>query len=356
MLHRMLAVAAASIVLLLPVTTFTQGTAPRWAKAAPFPEPDEEMYGLTANGKIYVIGGFGYQGIPRGVVYEYDDARDTWTKKASMPVPVHHGGLVENRGKIYMFGGFAAPASPQLAGGWQPVDNSWEFDPAANSWKALPGMPSKRGSPLAFVVDGKFYVIGGAGTHPGSRETVIQGGGPARSFDTNEMFDPATNKWEPRQPMPTARNHAFGGVVNGKIYFIGGRLGHSFITMTSNTDLVEEYDPAKDTWGVLKARMPTARSGGGWTTANGKIYIAGGEIFTPELAGAFRAIEAYDAASDSWMRLPPMPMPRHGVAAAILNNKLHLISGGLTTAAAGAGQDPKLVVHTSSHDVLELPR
>jgi hypothetical protein len=28
-----------------------------WKKAAPFPEPDEELYGVAVNGKLYVIGG-----------------------------------------------------------------------------------------------------------------------------------------------------------------------------------------------------------------------------------------------------------------------------------------------------------
>src|SRR5258705_13127112 len=30
----------------------------RWDKAAPFPEPEEELYGVQAAGKMYVIGGF----------------------------------------------------------------------------------------------------------------------------------------------------------------------------------------------------------------------------------------------------------------------------------------------------------
>ena len=29
----------------------------RWVKAAPFPEPEEELYGVSVNGKMYVIGG-----------------------------------------------------------------------------------------------------------------------------------------------------------------------------------------------------------------------------------------------------------------------------------------------------------
>jgi len=37
-------------------------------------------------------------------------------------------------------------------------------------------------------------------------------------------------------------------------------LGAAFVGVSSPTDVVEEYDPATDQWGVVKARMPTPRS------------------------------------------------------------------------------------------------
>src|SRR6185503_9928004 len=112
-------------------TVLTQTT---WTKAAPFPEPDEELYGVTANGKLYVIGGFA-GGRAAGMAYEYDTATDKWTKKAPMGRAAHHSALAEVGGKIYVFGGFVQPTSGPT-GGWQPIDNAWEFDPAANAWKA----------------------------------------------------------------------------------------------------------------------------------------------------------------------------------------------------------------------------
>ena len=75
---------------------------------------------------------------------------------------------------------------------------------------------------------------------------------------------------------------------------------------------------------------------------------------TPDWAGAFRALEVYEPATNTWTKMPPMPMPRHGVAGAVLGNRLHLVSGMITSAAAGAGQDPKMEVHTSLHDVRPL--
>jgi N-acetylneuraminic acid mutarotase len=51
-----------------------------WRKAAPFPVPDEELYGVALNGKMYVIGGWD-DGKARGANYEYDPATDKWTRK-----------------------------------------------------------------------------------------------------------------------------------------------------------------------------------------------------------------------------------------------------------------------------------
>jgi hypothetical protein len=150
------------------------------------------------------------------------------------------------------------------------------------------------------------------------------------------------------------RNHAFGGVVNGKIYVIGGRTGHGFILSATNTDVVEEYNPVNDSWSVPKERMPTARSGGASGSDGRRIYLAGGEVTTKDLVGAFRSVEAYDPLTNSWMTLPSMPMPRHGIAGAVIGNRFHLVSGMMQSAGALVFLDPTLSTHTAMHDILEL--
>ena len=253
-------------------------------------------------------------------------------------------------------GGFVAPEKTQIpiGGAWQPIDDVWEYDPAADSWKSLAPLPGKRGAAVAVEVGGKIYVIGGVTTVEGSKDPFFTFLGPCKVLSTNDVYDPATNKWESRKPMAVPRNHAFAGAVNGKIYVIGGRTGHGFILSATNTDVVEEYNPVADMWSAPKERMPTARSGGGWGTDGRRIYVAGGEVTTKELVGAFRAIEAYEPATNSWTTLPSMPMPRHGVAGAVIGNRFHLVSGMIQSAGAMALLDPKLEVHTAAHDVLEL--
>jgi N-acetylneuraminic acid mutarotase len=361
----MLALVAASVASITIAHAQMPGSP--WKKGAPFPEPDEELYGVEANGKLYVIGGWD-DGKAGGVNYEYDPATDKWAKKQPMPRPAHHSALASANGKVYVMGGFVAPSDTALPLGaaWQPIDNAWQYDPVADTWKSLPPLPTKRGSAVAVEAGGKIYTIGGATTMEGrvlndsngrlydSKDPFFTAFGASRVLSVNEVYDPATNKWETRAPMSVPRNHAFSASVNGKIYVIGGRTGHAFILSATNTDVVEEYDPVSDSWNAPKERMPTARSGGVSGTDGRRIFVAGGEVTTQQLVGAYRAIEAYDPLTDSWSTLPPMPMPRHGVAGAVINNRLYLVSGMVQSAGALVFLDPTLATHTVNHDILDL--
>jgi N-acetylneuraminic acid mutarotase len=320
--------------------------AQKWVKLAPFPDASEEVYGIASGGKLYIFGGLAPGWTPKGLVYEYDPATDKWTKKKDMPVPSHHVAVTELNGKIYVMGGFTKPPSGPTA--WVPIDNAWEYDPANDMWKALAPLPTKRGSPTAAVVNGKVYVIGGATTNEGSKEAGIHPARPHQVVGTNEVYDPATNTWGTRRSMPTPRNHVANGVVNGKIYVIGGRLGGAFIGRATNTDVVEGYDPATDQWSATLDRMPTPRSSLAYGTYKGKIYVAGGELQTAQMAAAFRAVEAYDPGTNSWSTLPSLEFPRHGAGGDVLGNRLHVVTGVVQASGSGGHSD------VDFHHALEL--
>ena len=319
----------------------------KWLRKAPFPEPSEELLGAAAGGKLYVFAGLAPGWKPKALVYEYDPASDKWTKRKPMPLPSHHVGIVEHQGKIYAFGGFVLPQAGPPA--WEPIDNAWEYDPSTDAWKALKPMPAKRGSPVAAAVGDKIYVIGGAASN--SSESFLHPQRAHRSVDTVEEYDPATDSWRARAPMPTPRNHAAVGVVSGKIYVIGGRIGAAFITAgSSNVDVVEEYDPAKDQWGPPRAKMPTARSAMASGAYEGRIYVCGGEGQDARMMQTFRTLEAYDPASNTWSVLPPMSVPRHGLAGAAISNRLHFVSGSVQSAGTGVHVDAEY------HDIFEFGR
>ena len=323
----------------------------KWEKLAPFPEPAEEILGAAAGGKMYVFAGLIPVWKPKGLVYEYDPAANQWTKKKPMALPSHHVAFTEYHGKIYAFGGFVYPPSGPAA--WVPINNAWEYDPAGDSWKALAPMPIKRGSPVAAAVGDKIYVIGGATLPPGSTDIAVSPTTAHMSVGNVEEYDPESNTWRERTPMPTPRNHAAIGAVNGKIYVIGGRVGAAFIGLASDISTVEEYDPATDKWSATRARMPSTRSALGYAVYNGRIYVAGGEFQDPHMMATFRAVEAYDPASNTWSIMPPMPVSRHGLAAGVVGNRLILVGGDVQSAGSGVevstGEVDALVLSGGDH-------
>jgi hypothetical protein len=57
---------------------------------------------------------------------------------------------------------------------------------------------------------------------------------------------------------------------------------------------------------------------------DGKIHVVGGET----RASVFANHEVYDPATDRWGPALPLPIGRHGLAAAALGGKLYVIGGG----------------------------
>lgn len=298
----------------------------RWRMAKPLPQPLGEIVGAVVGNKWYVMGGYdGLNVQPQGIVTEYDAASDNWTVKKNMLIPAHHAAAVELNGKIYVFGGFVGRPG---AKGWGPIANALMYDPATDSWKELAPMPTPRGSANAVAVDGKIYVIGGAHANvpgkPGTEPLWV--GVPQIVTGAVEEYDPATNSWRKRAPMPTGRNHFFAAAVDGKIYAINGRLGTSFVTMSDVTDIVEEYDPKTDAWRYI-GRSPTKRGDVAGGVLNGRIYVTGGEYEEPRGKVTFWAFEAFDPKTNSWQILPHIQIARHGFAAAFLGSDFHAAGG-----------------------------
>ena len=331
------------------VSAQTQGT---WVRQlAPIPQANEEYESAVTNGKLYLFGGNpvtvdGTRGAPPGLVFEYDPATESWTKKQNMPRPAHHNAVVGYNGKVYLFGG-GVQREPGGSTGF-PIDNAWEYDPAADTWRALAPMPIRRLAAVAVESGGRIYVMGGAGAYPGLEDEPL-GGQNARVLDINQMYDPATNTWQERQTLPTSRNHMFADAVAGKIYLIGGRVGSMAVTTGGTTDLVEEYDTATDRWGAVKLRMPTPRDGGVSGVYQGRIYVAGGQSITALANSVSRALEAYDPATDTWTSLPNLPQARHGQGGGIIGSRFHVVSGHIT--AAFSGGEP---LNVATHDAFEF--
>jgi N-acetylneuraminic acid mutarotase len=345
---RMICVTAAGTAMLAMAVPATQSlaqapapTAPTaanpWTMLAPFPQPSEEVLGAAAGGKLYVFAGLAPGWKPKALVFEFDPDKNEWSQKKPLPLASHHIAFATLNDKIYAFGGFKLPDAGPAA--WEPLDQAWEYDPAADTWKALAPMPTKRGAAAAAVANGKIYVTGGANSLPGVTENGVHPQRPHNVLSTVEEYDPAANSWRARRSLLVPRNHHAAAGVGDKAYVIGGRIGAAFISGGSNNiDLVEMYDPAADLWSV-RDKMPTRRSAMGAGVYNGRIIVAGGEFQDRFQFSAYRAVEAYDPALNQWQVLPSMRYPRHGLAVGVVGSRFYAVSGDAQSAGSGAHVD-----------------
>lgn len=120
------------------------------------------------------------------------------------------------------------------------------------------------------------------------------------------------------------------GAIAGKIYSIGGSI-HLFDRgpkAPGRIDLVEAYDPATDTW-VKRADMPTKRDGFGIGIVNNHIYAIGGGGWPQVGAGGpfLTVIEAYDPKINRWERKNEMPALKLAFSTVVLEDVIHLIGG-----------------------------
>lgn len=175
---------------------------------------------------------------------------------------------------------------------------------AAAPWQYAPSLPGDRVAHCACAVDDKIYVIGGIDSKN------------VNPIDAVLEYDPATEQWQPKAKVPTARSSQACTVVNGIIYVSGGLTADG-----RYTDVVEAFDPAQDAW-TTKAAMPLAQGSHASTTVNGKVYVMGGTD-SHVLDSAF----VYDPAQDTWESISPLPMALMAPAAAALSGKVYTFGG-----------------------------
>ncbi len=268
----------------------------------------------VVNGKIYAIGGFGDSTLCT-TVDVFDTATNKWSTLATTGTFTPRGSLASAvvDGKIYVMGGMTGPETPDH------MSNKLEiFDPVTKTWStpATTGTFTPRNNLCACVVDGKIYTMGGFDA--------------SNDLNTFEVFDPATNTWSSPKTSGTFTPHgAFTAhVVDGKIYVIGGfnnlaPKGHRVLGE------VDMFDPSTNTWstpattGTFTARL-LHTSG----VIDGKIYVIGG---TPNIRDplATNTVQIFDPATNAWSTPTTTGTftPRAYLSSGVVNNKIYVLGG-----------------------------
>src|ERR1051325_6021107 len=123
------------------------------------------------------------------------------------------------------------------------IDSVYEYDPASDRWNTKAPMPMARGALAVGVISGKIYAVGGVGN-------------TGKNANANQEYGPAEDRWPNRAPVLTARDRLAIGALDGKLSAIGGRInGRHDRSITAN----EEDDPVANRWKKLLALPPVRR-------------------------------------------------------------------------------------------------
>jgi N-acetylneuraminic acid mutarotase len=192
-------------------------------------------------------------------------------------------------GKGYVFGGITIDVEDGQAHPGQ----TWEFDPASNSWSQQASFPAGYGGgPIEsenFVIGNSAYICNG-------------------TTNQNWQYNQATNTWTQKSDIPSvARYWGTGMSINGKGYIGLGSYQSADGDKFSDAADWWQYDPTSDTWTKKSEFSGGKREGAAGFVVNGKGYVATG--FSLSKNSYYTDCWQYDPVGDSWSRMADFPGP-----------------------------------------------
>ena len=409
-----------------------------WSTGTPMPTARSGAAVTALNGKIYVFGGEQDNHTLLDTLEIYDPTTDSWSIGMSMDMPRSYavcGGTNSNGSRICVAGGRSEDAAS--------TDSSEMYFPGTDTWKVLDGdgilvnpSPMVVATRNAFACEhppqGELWVFGGRtetgalldsvqkyaiageiwfggwysydswsmpiaceGMAGGWIDTVntvpsildgegaifvVGGRGESGYLNSVNAISMFSGEWSSWTPMPTARMGAVSGVVDNKLYVIGGKNTDDGNFLTT----VEVFDPdtvtAVDDSGddpVDPGEDPVVIGPGAWTTGTDaperfnaaasasigdKVYLFGGrsdrtldstlyddrnnngvyDDFIDSLLvddnSTYTAnsekitfyhddVRIYDAVTDTWSAGTPMPTARSMAGAVVIDGLIYIIGG-----------------------------
>lgn len=284
-------------------------------------------------------------------------------------------GLIDDDRTFFAFGG-ANGVSPTDSAALAQYHQFTNVVSSTNDQKGgatLPELKSaRRDFAIATLADGRVFLIGG------------RSGGGDGSLVTADLavleFDPKKNKVKKRSAVGFTLRHSLGAAAvetaNGpRVYAIGGYSSTS--AATAPTTIVEEYDPATNTWRTV-ASLPTAVAEFGITVTGGHntaeplqlVHVVSGNtgsLASPSVANAspVQRFTPDSLGAGAWNIFSPAGLTlrrAHGAATALrgVSSRVFVIGGldsaGTALATVEEYQGQNVTGVTSTHTDLPAAR
>lgn len=211
---------------------------------------------------------------------------DTFVSITSLPISSNDAAVVGS--KIYTI----------YAG--SPINGIIEYDVSTGLKTIITNTPNSIGETTTTYYNNRLYFFGGYTNSPSNI---------AKSYDIS------TNSWSDLPNIPVAVTQTSAVTLNGSIYIIGSTLG-------SVTQYFWRFDPTTNTYTTLASPNPMLRNSK-IIVYSDNVYCLGGHN-NSDVSNNF---SVYNATTNQWANMPPMPFPRTKVAAAVRSNYLYVFGG-----------------------------
>jgi hypothetical protein len=267
-----------------------------------------------SNGNVLVAGGVNKQGVVLTSAEIYDAAAGAWNAAGDLSVPrAYHTANLLSDGTVLVIGGEVILEILPNRVRYLTYDSAEIYDPATGIWTPTAKMPSPRGHHAStLLADGKVLVIGGDNDHLNQNSAAL--------------YDPATGTWRSTGDSLVARWQPHATLLpNGEVLVAGGNGG---------IQSSELYDPVTGQWRATGLMTSPRREHTLTVLPDGKVLAAGGHLedenyYTGEVT-ILDTAELYDPATGRWTATARMNSIRASHSATLLGNGNVLVAAGWT--------------------------
>ena len=229
---------------------------------------------ISGTNSVYIVGGYtSSASSPRNTVYDYNIASGTVTTKASLGAPICRHVAIYYNGNLYINGGDTTSGTDSQA--------EYTYNLAAGTTSS--------------IAQGGFYLDDSTVVQAKDRFMYI--GGTRYSIYlaniTNFYFYNNVKDYGFSNRINSSRSGLGAAVLKGKAYAVGGRNAYGILPTVEMIDLGWEE----------KAAPPAPVSNYKSVSANGKLYVMGGQKQVGSSLQDSNTVFEYDSASNSWRQM-----------------------------------------------------
>jgi hypothetical protein len=198
-------------------------TAGSWTKLASAPDQRDAPTAGFINGKLYVVGGWNYDGSTNSGMDIYDPASNSWSTATAAPKGYAGTGSAVLNGKLYTIGGCTSGCG---------TTDAYVYDPNADTWTAIAPYPEPVSWESCAGIQNKIYCAGGNSDAAGAISHAY-------------VYDPNAGSWSSLPDMPVGLWASAYSSANGQLVISSGA------TSTALTNQGFAFDPQADVWTAL---------------------------------------------------------------------------------------------------------